>query len=382
MTDQKTSEPVTDGPDEHTMERYAKNLQMEREGIALYEELSKAEKDPDQARKFSEMAEMERHHAGVWETKIRDAGSPVPAPRRMIRPRLVGALARLFGTRQVAPMIGAMESGAARDYMRQGDAPPEMIRDERAHAQVFTELSRPGVANIINHESWHRSSRSGSLRAGIFGINDGLVSNLSLVLGVAGADPGQGVVLLAGVAGLIAGASSMAAGEYISMRTQREVFERQMELEAEEIELAPEAELEELSLIYQAKGVEKSQADAVAATVMSDKTVALRTMALEELGMDPDELGSPWGAAIASFLMFTVGAIIPILGFIFATDGAALVTSIVVSGLALLTVGGLLSFLTGRSALYGAARMFGIGAVAAMVTFAIGSFAGGVLLDS
>ncbi len=381
MTDQKTSENRASRTDEDTMERYAKNLQMEREGIALYEELSKAEKDPDQSRKFSEMAEMERHHAEVWESKLQEAGGSVPAPRRMIRPKLVGALARLFGTRQVAPMIGAMESGAARDYMRQGDAPSEMVRDERAHAQVFTDLSRPGVANIVNHESWHRSSRSGSLRAGIFGINDGLVSNLSLVLGVAGADPGQGVVLLAGVAGLIAGASSMAAGEYISMRTQREVFERQMELEAEEIELAPEAELEELSLIYKAKGVEKSQADALAATVMSDKTVALRTMALEELGMDPDELGSPWGAAIASFLMFTVGAIIPILGFIFATGGAALVTSIVVSGLALLTVGGLLSFLTGRSALYGAARMFLIGGVAAAVTFAIGNLVGGVLLD-
>lgn len=364
--------------------RYQANLDMEREGIELYEELGKVEKNPARAKQFREMGEIEVHHARVWEKKLVEIGAEVPEPRRHLRPRAIGVLARLFGTKQIAPMVLSLEGNAARDYQAQGDAPAQMIADEQSHAQVFRELARsqePG--DVARHERWHRGSGNGSLRAGIFGINDGLVSNFSLVMGFAGATAtgaaGPEYVLLAGVAGLIAGASSMAAGEWVSVQSQRELFERQIALEKEEIALAPEAEAVELALLYEAKGLDKDQAREVANTIMQDKEVALRTMALEELGMDPDELGSAWGAAISSFLMFTIGAFIPVLPFLLGAwldPMTSIILAGVLSGLALFTVGATMGIITGRNFLFSGVRMLLIGAAAAALTFGIGSAIG------
>jgi VIT1/CCC1 family predicted Fe2+/Mn2+ transporter len=219
----------------------------------------------------------------------------------------------------------------------------------------------------------HRSGLGGNLRASVFGVNDGLVSNASLVLGVAGAGAASGYVLVTGVAGLLAGALSMAAGEYVSVRSQREMYEYQIALEREEVAEYPEEEAEELALIYQARGVELQQARDVSRALLSRPEQALDVLAREELGLNPDDLGSPWGAAVSSFLSFAAGATIPLVPFIARISGArALVATAVLTCTALFGVGLALSLFTGRDALRGALRMVLIGGGAGIVSFLVG----------
>jgi VIT1/CCC1 family predicted Fe2+/Mn2+ transporter len=220
------------------------------------------------------------------------------------------------------------------------------------------------------------TGRSGSLRAAVFGINDGLVSNFSLVLGMAGADVGGQVVVLAGIAGLVSGAFSMAAGEYVSMRVQREMFEGAIEMERREIAEEPDAERQEVEVILRAQGVPREDAARIAPHVMADPELALDLMARQELGLDPDELGSPYGAAISSFVAFAVGALIPLMPFVLLSFAAALVVSITLSGLSLFIVGAMAAQLSGRPFLFGGARMLLIGAAAAAVTYGIGKLFG------
>jgi len=214
--------------------------------------------------------------------------------------------------------------------------------------------------------------KSGALRAAIFGVNDGLVSNLSLIMGVAGASVGNRFVVLAGVAGLMAGAFSMGAGEYVSMRVQRELFERLLHLEAHELATEPEEEHEELRQIYEGRGYPPDLAHRVAEVVMRDPRVALETHAREELGLDPDELGSPWGAAISSFITFSLGAVVPLVPFLFGSGGAAVLVAIAAGGVVLFVVGAAMSLLTGRNPWLSGLRMLLIGGVAAGVTFGVG----------
>jgi VIT1/CCC1 family predicted Fe2+/Mn2+ transporter len=233
-----------------------------------------------------------------------------------------------------------------------------------------------GAEAIARREGWHRSARSGTLRAVIFGVSDGLVSNLSLVMGVAGASDEGSFILLAGIAGLMAGAFSMAAGEYISMQSQRELFERQIELERAELEAMPEEEERELVEIYMAKGLPREEAVRIADRMFRDPDTALDTLVREELGLDPDELGSPWGAALGSFLSFAVGAIIPVLPYLFGNGTTAFVASLGLSLAALFAVGSAVSLLTGKGVLFSGLRQMGIGAAAAAVTYAIGTLIG------
>lgn len=214
--------------------------------------------------------------------------------------------------------------------------------------------------------------KSGALRAAIFGLNDGLVSNLSLIMGVAGASVQNRFVILAGVAGLLAGAFSMAAGEYVSMKVQRELFERLLHLEAHELATDPEEEHEELRRIYEDRGFPPELADQVTDVVMRDPAVALETHAREELGLDPDQLGSPWGAALSSFVTFSVGALVPLVAFLFTSGTPAVVISVVASATVLFVAGAALSSLTGRSLWISGGRMLLVAAVAASVTFGVG----------
>ena len=219
--------------------------------------------------------------------------------------------------------------------------------------------------------------KSGALRAAIFGANDGLVSNLSLIMGVAGAGVDNTVVVLAGVAGLLAGAFSMAAGEYISMRVQREVFERLIHLEAHEIGTEPDVEREELARIYEGKGISPELAARLADELMRDPRVALETHAREELGLDPEEgLGSPWAAAGWSFATFAVGATIPLVPFWLGSGNAAVIASALLSLGALFGVGAGMSFVTGRSPLVSGLRMLLIGSAAAAITYGVGTLLG------
>lgn len=364
--------------------RFQANLDDEIDGIAVYEMLRDAEPDPRRKDIFTELAEVEVHHANVWRQKLREAGVEPREHGPSLRIRMIGFLARRFGVRSVLPIVRNMEAGAYVAYMGQGEAGQAIAPDEREHRKMMSRLEKGPVEPtdaITKRETWHRTGGGGTLRASVFGVSDGLVSNASLVMGFAGAQTNGDVALLAGVAGLLAGAFSMAAGEYVSMRAQRELFERQIELERQELEMSPGEEQREIALIYRAKGLADDQAEAMAAKLMEDPEVALNTLVREELGLDPSELGSPWGAATGSFVAFALGAVVPVIPFIFAPAGEDVAAGFVaasaaLSAFALFAVGATLSLFTGRSPVLSGARQLALGAVAATLTFAIGSIIG------
>ena len=367
----------------------AENLKLERDAIALYDALARIERDPLRSQAFRQIADNERRHADIWAEKLRNLGAPIPAvtaPRMRIR--FIVLVARLFGTHAVRDLVQALEGDEEETYTSQASPEVESIAaDEREHAEIWRRLSegRPPVAVGAagptragsGPETWHRAGRSGTLRAVIFGVSDGLVSNLSLVMGVAGASSGEGhFILLAGIAGLLAGSFSMAAGEYISVQSQRELFERQIALERAEMEAMPDEERAELAAVYRGKGFSESEANAIAERMFRDREHALDTLVREELGLDPDELGSAWGAAIGSFIAFGVGAAIPVLAYVVLTGSSAFVVSIGLSVIALFAVGAGVSLLTGRGALYSGGRQVLIGAAAATVTYVVGLIVG------
>ncbi len=377
------------------------NLKLERDAIVLYDALASIERDRRRADAFRTIAGNERRHAAIWASKLQELGVDVPPPGPpRLRVRFIMTLARVFGTNAVSELVQALEGDEEDVYEGQGSPEVAAIAaDERTHAEIWKRLDAerdgspaiaPGAAaaarnreagrdpaEIVRLETWHRSSRSGTLRAVIFGVSDGLVSNLSLVMGVAGAaGDNSSFVLLAGVAGLLAGAFSMAAGEYISMQSQRELYERQIALERSEMEAMPEEEEAELAAIYRSKGFNDEEAATIAHRIFRDPQAALDTLVREELGLDPDELGSPIGAAIGSFTAFALGAAVPVLPYV-VTDGApAFAASIILSLLALFAVGAGVSLLTGRSTLFSGARQVAIGIAAAVVTFGVGSLVG------
>jgi VIT1/CCC1 family predicted Fe2+/Mn2+ transporter len=241
-------------------------------------------------------------------------------------------------------------------------------------AEAEARRAREELEQIKAHHG--TNGRSGALRAAVFGVNDGLVSNFSLVLGVAAANPGNHFVLLAGVAGLVAGAFSMAAGEYISMRVQRELFEAAIARERAEIETAPEVERREVEVIFRSLGAPLEDARRLSNRVMADPEIALDVMARQELGLDPDQLGSPGGAAISSFGSFAIGALLPILPFMLLSGLTAVQVAVVLSCFALFAVGAATSRLSGRPMLPGGVRMLLIGAAAAAVTYVVGHILG------
>jgi VIT1/CCC1 family predicted Fe2+/Mn2+ transporter len=349
----------------------------EQEGAAMYRALAEAA-DAEQREIFLELSRAEERHAGHWAKELASMGEPAPSAHpASVRIRLIGWLARRFGVGFVLPYVERAEIADASHYDRVGEALPVMALDERVHARVITGLNqRSGSERIRHREFWHRGGSSGSFRAAVFGVNDGLVSNVSLIMGVAGSQVGQRYILLAGLAGLLAGSFSMAAGEYVSMASQKEIWEREISLEREEISAMPEEEAEELALIYRAKGMRKEQAEELASRILKDPDSALDTLAREELGLNPDELGSPTGAATASFFSFAIGAAIPVLGYLLASGAAAFVTAVVATALASLVVGLLIGVASGKRIWHSGLRQVVVAAVAATATFLIGRLIG------
>jgi VIT1/CCC1 family predicted Fe2+/Mn2+ transporter len=401
------------------LQQSLENLKLERDAIALYDALAGIEKDPRRGAAFRTIAGNERRHAEIWATKLRELGADVPpASGPRLRVRTIVLLARVFGTHAVRDLVQALEGDEEDLYNAQ--ASPEVASiaaDEREHAEIWKRMSgdgdgraaggrsdrvdararddisaaaadavaagRSGHADAVRrakaprdiavHERWHRAGRSGTLRAVIFGVSDGLVSNLALVRGVAGASEGErSFVLLAGIAGLLAGAFSMAAGEYVSMQSQRELFERQIALERAELEAMPEEEQAELVDVYRSKGFTEAEASAIAERMFRDPQHALDTLVREELGLDPDELGSAIGAAGGSFVAFAIGAAIPVLPYLVTGGGTAFAVSTGLSLVSLFAVGAGVSLLTGRGLLFSGGRQVAIGAAAAVVTFLVG----------
>ncbi len=386
------------------------NLKLERDAIVLYDALAGIEKDERRSAAFRTIAANERRHADIWASKLRELGATVPAPAGpRLRVRTIIVLARLFGTRSVSDLVQALEGDEEEAYAGQLSPEVEAIAaDEREHAEIWKrldgkasgdgaptiqppalpdsavretavrrEVSVPRRAGEIGrNERWHRTGQSGTLRAVIFGVSDGLVSNTSLVMGIAGASPDPHFILLAGIAGLLAGSFSMAAGEYISMQSQRELYERQIALERAEMEAMPDEEQAELAAIYRSKGFSEEEAVRVAARLFRDPEAALDTLIREELGLDPDQLGSPWGAAFGSLVAFAAGAAVPVLPYLVSSAELAFVASIVLSVIAMFVVGTAISLLTGRSALFSGLRQVVIGVLAATVTFLVGRVIG------
>lgn len=225
-------------------------------------------------------------------------------------------------------------------------------------------------------EKHHRDVRGGTARAAVFGVSDGLVSNVAIVLGFAGANPGAGLIRLAGLTGLIGGAVSMAAGEYISMKAQSELLERELEMERIELDRRPEAERRELAQIYRSRGVDEETADQLATALSRDPAMALETHAREELGIDPSSLGRPVSAALSSFVCFSIGALIPLMPYLVGSGTAAMAAAIVLGVLAALAVGAVLARFTGRSTARSSSRQLLFTAVPAAITFALGAAVG------
>ena len=381
-----TSEPQTAAdvsapqPSAADIKRFRANYQGEVDGVELYRLLASAEKNPERAQIFLELSETEKGHLKHWADKLRAAGVDPGEPGPSLRVRVLGFLAKRFGPRAVLPMVSAMESTGFDNYMAQADAGPPLARAERAHARTLSTMYSPGggadVAGIARGERWHRVDTGGQLRAAIFGISDGLLSNLSLVIGVAGANPEGRFIVIAGIAGLLAGAFSMGAGEFVSVTSQRELFERQIALEKEELESNPEEERRELALIYRAKGLPVEEAEALSTRILADSGVALETLAREELGLNPEGLGSPWGVALSSFAAFAAGAIIPVIPWFFGSSAPFFIASVAMGAVAMFAVGAAVSLFTGRNFAFAGIRQLAIGMSAAAVTFGIGKLIG------
>ncbi len=366
--------------DSDRVKRWRELLGSERDAAELYSRIAAAETG-ERRTIFEELAAVERRHAAHWAEKIRDAGQAVPpAGRPGLRTRLLAAAASRLSPGAVLPLIERAERADAGRYDADPDAAPGMAADEHGHARTIAKLiegGRPAPRQqIARREPWHRGDKSGALRAGVFGVSDGLVSNTALVMGVAGSGASHPVILLAGTAGLLSGSFSMAAGEYVSMASQREMYQREIALEAQELQEKPEEEHDELVLLYRAKGLPREDAMRLADQIMADRQVALDTLAREELGLDPGQLGSPLSAAISSMLTFAAGALVVLLPYLIGGGTAALVAAITLAAAALLAVGAGIGMLNGRPAVRSGLRQLLLGGAAALVTFGIGHLIG------
>ena len=373
-----------------TPDRFLRYLEAERKASLLYRALAEVS-DGERREALLELADIEDEHAAHWIGKLHAAGVPVPPAPTSLDPQDAAMVARA----QAAGMDGVLadleeaEGADAGMYDSEPEAPDQMSADERLHAETFRRLrdhspaTAPIERGVISAdgsvdfgEKWHKVDASGSVRAAIFGISDGLVSNTALVMGFAGSGTDRGVVLFAGIAGLLAGAFSMAAGEYVSVASQRDLFRRELEMEAAELRDKPEEERKELELIYRAKGMDRATAKAATDKIFADPKTALDTLAREELGLNPDELGNPYKVAASSFVAFAIGAFVVVLPYLFLGGMPALITAIGLSALAMLIVGGLVGRFSGRGVVRGAIRQFAVGALAAGVTFIIGRVIG------
>ncbi len=366
--------------------RYLENWQNEKEAIYLYRKLATAEENPKLAEVYEKLAQTEERHAALWESKLKAGGFEVKRFRPGLRTLLLSLVAKRQGAKSVVPLIASIERNAADEYAGQPDSEvPGLIRDESSHARVFQYLAKTGTglegSAIARFEGRHQMGGN-ALRAGVLGANDGLVSVFCIVMGVAGAAGagtviGSGAVLVTGIAGLLACALSMALGEWLSVQNARELYANQMKIEAQELEEAPDEEREELVLIYQAKGIEPAQAEQLANELFKDKAATLDTLAREELGIDPDELGgSPWEAAFTSFVLCIVGGIIPVWPYFIWHGAEGVLASSLSSAVGLFVLGFISSVITGLNWVWGGLRQIIFGVAAAAVTYGIGHLVG------
>ncbi|NPV87430.1 MAG: rubrerythrin family protein [Anaerolineae bacterium] len=363
------------------MEQYLGFYNDERNSALLYQAMADAEKDERLAQVYRRIAQTELRHAETWAEKMQAAGASVPGFRPTLRTRILIWLTQRFGPGVALPAVQGMERDGNAGYTGVPGA-GAMAAEERSHAFLFRQIAgtlRGGMEGgaLAQLEGRHRSAGGNALRAAVLGANDGLVSNLSLVMGVAGATLNEKTVLITGLAGMLAGAISMALGEWLSVQSSRELFQHQIEVERAEVEQSPEEEAEELALIYEARGLSRENARTLAGQILANRESAVETLAREELGIDPGELGgSAWEAALTSFALFAVGAVIPVIAFTFLQGLTAVAVSIAFSVVGLFVLGAVITLFTGRGVLYSGMRMVVFGLLAAAVTFGIGRLIG------
>jgi VIT1/CCC1 family predicted Fe2+/Mn2+ transporter len=365
------------------IDRYRNNFVDEINAAHLYRVAAELEDDETLAGVYRRLADVEDRHAALWEEKLREAGGEVPTREPSARSRLLSWLARRMGPGVIVQVMASTERTDRAMYDDQPEAKGTSLpADERSHAVMLDALRsetssgvRGGV--LARLEGRHRAVGGNALRAAVLGANDGLVSNTSLVMGVAGAAFSATAVLLSGLAGLLAGAISMALGEWLSVQSSRELHQAQIETEREEIIAMPEAEAEELALIYEAKGMPREEAEQSARRVMQDPDAFLDTKVREELGIDPEELGgSAWEAAIASFFLFAIGAVVPVIPFFFLEGAGAVVASLSFAGVGLFSLGAATALVTGTGVLRTGVRSLLLGLAAAGATYGVGSLLG------
>jgi VIT1/CCC1 family predicted Fe2+/Mn2+ transporter len=352
----------------------------EKNTAFIYRSLAENEKDEHLATVYIRMASIEENHATHFQEKIIASGDVVPEFSPSYRTRILVRLSRKFGASAILPGLQAKEQQGTSAYLKDGNS--GFATDEQSHSRIISQLSavtRGGISgdSLAQLEGRHRMTGGNALRAAVLGANDGMVSNLCLVMGVAGVSMNSKAILVAGFAGLLAGAISMALGEWLSVQSSRELYANQIKIEKAEIEQAPEEEAEELSLIYQSRGLEKSHAEAMAKQIISNHEYAVDTLARDELGINPEELGgSAWEAAVTSFFLFVLGAIVPLFPYFFLTGTTAVIVSILSSIVGLFILGAVITLFTGRKVLLSGLRMVAFGMAAALVTYTIGKLIG------
>jgi VIT1/CCC1 family predicted Fe2+/Mn2+ transporter len=357
-----------------------KNIQTEIDASFLYGMLAQNEEDENVASVFRQMSEIEHGHAVAFLAKNKLHLSQLPGPST--RARILNRIGKTFGYDYILGVLLDTEKSISTSVVnaRNRTSAAGSVSDT-AHVAILTNIlngnQKIAGSTLTRFEKRHRSVGGNALRAAVLGGNDGLVSNFSLVMGIAGATSGQKEILLTGLAGLLAGALSMALGEWISVKSSQELTENQMQLEMDELETNPEGEEQEIALIYQAKGIPQQQAKKMAGEIISNKENALAILVKEELGINVEDLkGSAMEAAVTSFLLFSVGAIIPVTPFFFLNGSQAILVSTVFSAAGLFLIGSAITLFTGKSVWYSGFRQVLFGLAAAAVTFGIGKLIG------
>jgi VIT1/CCC1 family predicted Fe2+/Mn2+ transporter len=372
---------------EATNKRYLENWSDERNSAMLYSFLADNEKDARLKEVYHRLAATEVRHAQRWERLIKENGGKVPQFKPTWRTRTLCWLAKNFGVEMVLPTVVGLEDKGTDGYKNQPEA-QDFIAEERSHSSLLKQISRTGKNGleggmIAKLEGRHKSAGGNALRAAVLGASDGLLSNFNLIMGVAGASAvvatavNNKIIMLTGMAGLLAGAISMALGEWISVQSSRELYLRQIETERFEIEAAPEEELEELVLIYQARGLDEDSARLLASRLMSNPDTALDALVRDELGINPEELGgSAWEAALTSFALFALGAVIPLIPFLFTSGYLAIGLSAGASAIGLFILGAAITLFTNKPIFYSGMRQVLFGLIAAGAVYLVGHLIG------
>lgn len=357
-----------------------KNIQTEIDASYLYQKLAENESDETIVNVFAQMSAIEKGHAEAFALKSGMSTKDLMQPSW--RAKTLNLIGRIFGYDYVLGTLMETEKSISNAIINsKKQLKHDLTGSETTHVRILRSIldkeSRVTGTQISKFETRHRSVGGNAIRAAVLGGNDGLVSNFSLVMGIAGATSGQEGVLLAGLAGLLAGALSMSLGEWISVKSSQELYENQMQLEMEELETNPEGEKREIALIYMAKGIPEDQAQIMANDIITNKDKAHELLVREELGINPEELkGSAAEAAIYSFILFAIGAVIPVIPFMFTNGMKAIIISVSMSAAGLFLIGAAITLFTGRNVWFSGFRQVIFGLAAAAITFGIGKLIG------